>query len=138
MLPDSVARSPRPDRVIVVIDDNHAVREIVVRALKHVGYQVLDWADPKAAIKHLTLNDDDVSIAVIDGVMPQMLGPAVAGEIHRLRPDVPIMLMSGHEATMFAEFFGRPDHHFIAKPFVIGDLIGRIVAIVGKAPPPIV
>ena len=31
---------------------------------------------------------------------------------------------------MFAEFFGRPNRHFIAKPFVISDLVGRIRSIV--------
>ena len=119
----------------MVVDDNHMVRDVVKRALNHAGYYVLDWADPTAAIKHLASTRDEVSLALVDGVMPQMLGPAVAAEIERLRPGVPIMLMSGHEAPMFDEFFGLPGHHFIAKPFVTGDLLSRIEAIIGKAPP---
>ena len=132
---DPVARPPRPVRAIVVIDDNHGIREVVGRALKNAGYYVMDWADPRAAIDHLASADDAVSLVLVDGFMPQMLGPAVAGEIERLRPGVPIMLMSGHEAPMFSEFFGRPGHHYIAKPFVVGDLVARIDAIIGNAPP---
>jgi two-component system, cell cycle sensor histidine kinase and response regulator CckA len=65
-------------------------------------------------------------------VMPQMLGPDVAREISRLRPGVPILLMSGHEAPMFEKFFEHSDRHFIAKPFVIADLLERIKTIVAS------
>ena len=121
--------------MIVVIDDNHSVREVVSRALKKAGYDVMDWADPDAAIDHLASTDDVVSLALVDGVMPQMLGTAAADEIQMLRPGVPILLMSGHEAPMFSDFFGGPGHHYIAKPFVVGDLVARIAAIIGKPPP---
>jgi DNA-binding NtrC family response regulator len=96
----------------------------------------MDWGDPQAAIDHLASTDAAVSLALVDGVMPQMLGPAAGAEIQRLRPDVPIMLMSGHEAPTFSEFFGKPGRHFIAKPFVVDDLVARIAAIIGPGSPP--
>jgi two-component system cell cycle sensor histidine kinase/response regulator CckA len=92
----------------------------------------MDWANPRAAVDYLASTNDQISLALVDGVMPQMLGPALAAEIERLRPGVPIMLMSGHEAPMFAEFFDRPGHHYIAKPFVIDDLVARINGILGQ------
>jgi two-component system, cell cycle sensor histidine kinase and response regulator CckA len=119
--------SPSQDpKVIVIIDDNEQIRTLVRRALQSKGYIVLDWANPKAAIDHLAKIPEPVSLALIDGVMPQMLGPDVAGELTKLRPGIPIMLMSGHEAPMFERFFQEPNRHFIAKPFVISDLITRI------------
>lgn len=133
MLHDSSPPPPRSSgNAVVVIDDNPEVRAIVRRSLKHAGYQVLDWSDPRAALDHLKQTDDTIALAVVDGVMPDMLGPAVAAEIQRLRPGVPILLMSGHEAPMFKEFFGPAGRHFIAKPFVISDLVSRITAIIGK------
>ena len=117
-------------KVIVIIDDNEQIRTLVRRALQMKGYIVLDWANPKAAIDHLEKIPEPVSLALIDGVMPQMLGPDVAFELSRLRPGIPIMLMSGHEAPMFEQFFGRPNRHFIAKPFVIADLVSRIASLV--------
>lgn len=128
---DPVARAPKPDSaIIVVIDDNRDVRIVVKRAMERAGYHVMDWADPNDALDYLASTHDAVSLALVDGVMPQMLGPAVAAEIELLRPGVPIMLMSGHEAGMFSEFIGKPGHHYIAKPFVIEDLVGRITAVV--------
>jgi two-component system cell cycle sensor histidine kinase/response regulator CckA len=113
-------------KVIVIIDDNEQIRTLVRRALQSRDYIVLDWGNPRAAIDHLEKIPEPVSLALIDGVMPQMLGPDVAGELSRLRPGIPIMLMSGHEAPMFEKFFAEPNRHFIAKPFVIADLISRI------------
>lgn len=113
-------------KVIVIIDDNEQIRTLVRRALQSQGYIVLDWANPRAAIDHLEKIPEPVSMALIDGVMPQMLGPDVAFELARLRPGIPIMLMSGHEAPMFEQFFKVPNRHFIAKPFVLADLVSRI------------
>jgi CheY-like chemotaxis protein len=117
-------------RVIVIIDDNEQSRTLVRRALQSSGYIVLDWANPKAAIDHLANVPEPVTLALVDGVMPQMLGPDVAFELERLRPGIPIMLRSGHEAPMFQDFFGKPNRHFIAKPFVIADLVTRITTLV--------
>ena len=123
--------TPTPDpKVIIIIDDNEQIRTLVRRALQANGYIVLDWAHPRAAIDHLEKIPEPVSLALIDGVMPQMLGPDVAGEITRLRPGIPILLMSGHEAPMFEQFFQQPNRHFIAKPFVVADLVSRIASLV--------
>ena len=123
--------SPAQDpKVIIIIDDNEQIRTLVRRALQSKGYIVLDWANPRAALDHLQNIPEPVSLALIDGVMPQMLGPDVAGELTRLRPGIPIMLMSGHEAPMFEQFFKGPNRHFIAKPFVISDLVSRIGVLV--------
>jgi FixJ family two-component response regulator len=126
----SPAQNPK---VIVIIDDNEQIRMLVRRALQSKGFIVLDWANPRAAIDHLQKIPEPVTVALIDGVMPQMLGPDVAGELTRLRPGIPIMLMSGHEAPMFEKFFEYPNRHFIAKPFVISDLISRIETLVESA-----
>jgi two-component system, cell cycle sensor histidine kinase and response regulator CckA len=120
-----VTTTPDP-KVIIIIDDNEQIRTLVRRALQGSGYIVLDWGNPRTAIDHLEKIPEPVSLALIDGVMPQMLGPDVAGEITRLRPGIPILLMSGHEAPMFEQFFQQPNRHFIAKPFVISDLVARI------------
>jgi two-component system, cell cycle sensor histidine kinase and response regulator CckA len=127
-----VTASDTAPKVIVIVDDNEQIRTLVRRALQSKGYIVLDWANPRAALDHLEKIPEPVSLALIDGVMPQMLGPDVAGEISRLRPGVPILLMSGHEAPMFEKFFEYPDRHFIAKPFVIADLLERIKTILAS------
>lgn len=118
-------------RIVMVVDDNSLVRGTVRRILHHAGYQVSDWADPVAALEHLKSGDQVISLVLIDGVMPQMTGNLAAVEIRRLKPHLPIMLMSGHEAGEFKDVVGKPGYHYIAKPFVAEDLISRIRGIIG-------
>jgi FixJ family two-component response regulator len=118
--------------VVVVIDDNQAVRLLVTRALSGVGYRVKDWSNPQEALATLEKSKDRISLAVIDGVMPQMLGTNVADELQSLQDELPILLMSGHEAPMFKEYFSRPGRHFIAKPFVIEDFLLRVAGLIKR------
>ena len=115
----------------MVIDDNSLVRGTVRRVLHHAGYHVEEFANPVEAIEHLKTSPDAVALILIDGVMPQMTGNLASLEMRRLRPHVPIMLMSGHEAGMFRDVVGKPGFHYIAKPFVPEDLIARIKGIIG-------
>jgi CheY-like chemotaxis protein len=117
---------------VAVIDDNPMIRDVVRRALSAAGYNVLDWANPETAVEYLAENDEPLALVLMDGVMPQMTGPVAAQQIRTKRPKVPILLMSGHEAPMFADFFGKPGHHYIAKPFVLDDLVGRVKTIAGS------
>ena len=113
-------------QTVVVVDDNPKIRDVIRRALSAAGFTVLDWANPEAAVEYLAANDEPIALVLIDGVMPQMTGPVAATQIQEKRPGVPILLMSGHEAPMFSDFFGKPGHHYIAKPFVIEDLVARV------------
>jgi FixJ family two-component response regulator len=118
--------------LIVVIDDNQAIRALVSRAMSGVGYRVKDWANPESALADLRASTEKISLAVIDGVMPQMLGTSVADSLQDLQPDLPILLMSGHEAPMFKDYFSRPRRHFIAKPFVIEDFLLRAAGLIKR------
>src|SRR3954471_18819809 len=115
---------------IVVIDDNQELRGVVKEAMSIAGYPVRDWGNPRAAADFLASSDIAVALVIVDGWMPQMTGPEVATEIRKLRPEVPVLLLSGHGASMFPDFFKDPGHHYMAKPFVITDLIARVRAIV--------
>ncbi|HEY6220500.1 MAG TPA: response regulator [Gemmatimonadaceae bacterium] len=123
--------SPAASAFVAVIDDNQQLRGLVVRALTGVGYRVKEWGNPETAIEQLAQISDEVALVVLDGVMPQMTGPRAADRIFETHPHVPVLLMSGHEAPMFEEFFGKPGHHFIAKPFVVEDFLARVGAIIG-------
>jgi DNA-binding NtrC family response regulator len=119
-------------QTIVVIDDNDQLRRVVKRAVTTAGFAVRDWSNPKVALDDLATFDDEIALVIIDGAMPQMTGPAAAAKIRALHPTVPVLLMSGHEAPMFPEFFEVPGHHYIAKPFVVSDLIARVAQITGS------
>lgn len=120
---------------IAVIDDNKMLRDSVKRILTAAGYRVRDFGEPESAIEYFRAHCDEVSLLLVDGMMPRMAGPEVAAAILALRPQLPVLLMSGHPASVFSQYFSAPSRHFIAKPFAAADLIRRIAALIGEGAP---
>lgn len=120
---------------IVVLDDNDPFRKSVTRILTIAGYGVRDFAQPEDAIDFIRSHPESVSLLLVDGAMPRISGPEVAARVKDIRRQLPVLLMSGHEAPVFTKFLGTPDNHFIAKPFVASDLISRVAGLIGHATP---
>lgn len=88
-----VSRQSRHRRLVLCIDDHrqglHARRLI----LQSAGYDVLTASSGRAGLRLLGRNP--VHLVIVDYAMPEMNGEAVAREIRRTHPDVPIVMLSG-------------------------------------------
>jgi len=64
-------------------------------------------------------------------VMPSMDGPAMAREIRKLAPDLPVLFMSGYAEAQLRDQIDIAQMHFIPKPFSvqqIGDKVREVLA----------
>ncbi len=126
---DGPAEPPPPRRVepppglrVLLVEDDAAVRMILSRGLTAQGLAVTAAADAAAALEILH-GGARFDVLVSDVMMPGIDGVELAAQARMLRPDLPIVLMSG-----FAE---APRHRaadaqkvgFLAKPFVLADLV---------------
>ena len=71
---------------------------------------------------------------VSDVVMPGMDGPTMARGIRELRPEVPVLFMSGYAEEHLRQEIDIPNMHFIGKPFSvqqIGDTVSQVLRKVG-------
>ena len=66
--------------------------------LENHDYKVRAFGDPGAALEAATEDPDCFDALVTDVVMPTTSGPALAEKISTLRPDLPVLFMSGYEA----------------------------------------
>src|SRR3546814_12754838 len=74
-------------------------------------------------------------LVVSDVVMPAMDGPTMVRAIRALRPDLPVLFMSGYAEEHLRQDIDIPDMHFIAKPVrvqVIGDAVTRVLRASGE------
>jgi len=93
---------PGTERILFV-DDEEALVELSCRALARVGYRVEGFANSSEALNTFKANPYSFDVVVSDVTMPTLPGDVLASEIRRLRPDIPIVLLTGMSDRVTAE-----------------------------------
>jgi CheY-like chemotaxis protein len=118
----------------LVADDEPAVRGLAAHALRALGYEVAEAADGAAAVDLVTVAPDRFAVALLDVTMPQLDGPGTLTALRKLRPDLPVVVMSGYAADDLEALRAEPNVRFLAKPFRPPDLARCVRAAVGRTP----
>jgi DNA-binding response OmpR family regulator len=115
---------------VLVVDDEPAIRWLVVRALEEHGYEVSEADSGTSAVAALAWQPD---LVVLDRLMPGMDGQAVLDEIRR-RGDTPVIMLTAlaGEADRIAGLDHGADDYLV-KPFSIGELEARVRALLRRA-----
>jgi two-component system, cell cycle sensor histidine kinase and response regulator CckA len=108
---------------VLVVEDETQVREVAERFLRRAGYDVLTAADGEAALAALTTNGP-VDLVLTDSAMPGMRGEDLATAIGRVRPGLPVILMSGY--TDPARPASKAVTAHIQKPFTRAALLAEV------------
>ncbi len=124
-----------PARVLVV-EDNPAVREFIVRSLTSAGYAITAVADGQQALDALAKESFDA--LVTDIVMPNVDGIALALKAVRQFPDLRIIMISGYaQERMRAHNLDTLVHRIIAKPFSLEEICGAVKDSLALPPGPV-
>ncbi len=117
---------------ILVVDDESRIRKLVRDFLIRAGYEVLEAADGEEAID-VFYRQNDISLIILDVMMPKMDGYQVCREI-RSQSRVPIILLTakGDEDDELHGFSAGADE-YIAKPFSPKILVARVEALLRRA-----
>jgi signal transduction histidine kinase/ActR/RegA family two-component response regulator len=112
---------------ILVVEDERAVRELVVRKLDMAGYRVLVADDPSDALHIGRTHQGPIHLLLTDVVMPGMDGPALAAKLAHVRPEARVLYITGY-AEGHAEDRGlaAADAPLLMKPFDL-DTLARTV-----------
>ena len=94
--PVAQASSAGGTETVLVAEDNEKVRALVGRTLRHLGYTVLESADPAEALRRCAAYEKPIQLLLTDVVMPAMNGRELAAAASKLRPDMAVLFMSGH------------------------------------------
>ena len=127
---------PPPGATIVLVaEDEPALREMLARGLREEGYVVLTAPDGVRALALLQSSPDPIDLLVADLDMPRLRGDQLAIEAeHRGLTRHVLFLTGGDEHPEAAQRLG----HVLVKPFDPGELSKAVAAILGGggAPPP--
>ena len=114
---------------LLLVEDEDMVRAVAERALSRAGYQITACSDGEVGLAEIEAGGE-FDLVVSDVVMPGMDGPTMVRAIRELRPDMPILFMSGYAEEQLRKDINIPDMHFIAKPFsvsAIGDKVSSVM-----------
>jgi two-component system, OmpR family, response regulator CpxR len=111
-----------PSKIVLCIDDNEEVLECEKAFLESFGYTVLTAPSGGRALELASVHSVDV--VIVDYVMPEMNGHEVALKLRRLRPQTPIIMLSG--AVDVPEQALKSVDAFIAKDQLASRLLTAI------------
>jgi DNA-binding response OmpR family regulator len=120
-------------RIILVIEDDGAIRRGIVDALNFDGYKTLEAAEGKTGMTAALQSPCD--LILLDLVLPKTDGLTILEEVRKSRPVLPIIILTarGEEADRIKGLkLGADD--YVVKPFSIKELLARVQAVLRRTP----
>ncbi len=110
---------------ILIADDDGAIRTVLDQALGRAGYEVRATAN--AATLWRWIGDGQGDLVITDVVMPDENGLDLLPRIKKLRPDMPVIVMSAQSTIMTAIKAAEGGaHEYLPKPFDLKELINVV------------
>ena len=115
-------------RTILVVDDVGVVRKAAFRMLSEAGYRVFEAGSATEALEVLATSRQPIHLVLVDVVMPDVSGVALARLIRDEWPAARVLFMSAFPAEILVrEGLDHPNVFFLAKPFTRSELMDKVV-----------
>ncbi len=108
---------------VLVVDDEPAVRSVLVEFLTLAGFEVLEAADAAHAVRAVERSLVPVELAIVDLHLGAESGVELVECLTRSRPNLPVILMSGSSAGESGESALLERYPLLVKPFSLGALL---------------
>jgi len=115
--------------LVLLAEDEPAVRRVAASALERAGYRVIEAADGAEAIERMEAGGGEIRLAILDLAMPGLDGLATLDALRRRQPALRALLMSGRFPPELAAPAGA---ELLAKPFEPGELTARVRALLDR------
>jgi PAS domain S-box-containing protein len=113
--------------LILVVDDEDAIREVTKTLLETNDYRVLVASDGIEAITLYTQHKEEISAVLIDMMMPSMDGPTAIRVLKKINPQVKIIGVSGLVSNhKMIELVGNSVKTFLPKPYTSNELLKNL------------
>jgi DNA-binding NtrC family response regulator len=110
--------------VILLVEDDQAVRGLASQVLVKSGFHVLEAGDPGSAIALAEANPIDLLLT--DVILPNMDGPQLAAAVKVCRPDLRVIYMSGYTGDAALGDDSTISGEFLQKPFLPDELLRMV------------
>ena len=109
------------------------MRRTTLAALSQYGFEVRAAENGQIGVEMFQEMGDQISLVLLDVVMPVMGGEEALALIKRIRPDVPVVISSGHNEVEMIERFNEADvDGIVKKPYTAKQLVEKLNAVLEK------
>ena len=115
--------------VVLLVEDEPRVRSQARRLLQRSGYEVLEASDGVEGKRIFADRHGDIDVVVTDVVMPIVGGVEMVATLRAVRPDLPVVFVSGYTAEE-QDLPLDDGTAFLTKPYTIDSLCDAIIAVV--------
>jgi two-component system cell cycle sensor histidine kinase/response regulator CckA len=111
---------------VLVVDDEPMIRRFAARVLLEEGFGVHEATDGEEALDLIRAGVADLDVVLSDIVMPRMNGVQLLQSLSTLRPDLPVLLMSGYGTAQLADLGITSPCGVLGKPFSAEALVAEV------------
>jgi two-component system CheB/CheR fusion protein len=122
----SLAEAPKGSGVILLVEDEDAVRKLTRLVLEASGYTVLESCNGREGLALCEAHQGPIDLLVTDVVMPELSGRELAEGALKLRPGIKVMFMSGHTQDVLLKEGVQRGTAFLQKPFTPAGLAQKV------------
>jgi len=121
-----LAEAPKGSGVILLVEDEDAVRKLARLILEASGYAVLESRNGREGLALCEAHEGPIDLLVTDVVMPELGGRELAEGALKLRPGMKVMFMSGHTQDVVLKEGVQRGTAFLQKPFTPASLAQKV------------
>ena len=111
---------PTGSECVLLVDDEESLVNMVQDMLHYLGYKVIPAMGSMEALDAFRTLPEQFDLVITDLTMPEMSGFALADELLKIRPDIPILLCTGlGQAITVKEAISRGIRQVLMKPFTM-------------------
>ncbi|MCS6825118.1 MAG: response regulator [Caldilinea sp.] len=115
------------DYTVLIVEDEDTLRQACADVLDAFGYRVLLAANGEEAIQVLEEKGERIDCVILDLTMPGMNGAAAYAEMRKIKPDLRVLVTSGHDVEDALRHFPADSvFAYIQKPYSIYELHRRL------------
>jgi CheY-like chemotaxis protein len=108
---------------VMIVDDERALVALAEETLAALGYEPAGFDSSVAALEAFRAEPQRFDLVLTDETIPDLSGVELAREIRRVRPDLPIVLMSGYSGAQLSErAHAAGVDELLRKPLVARDI----------------
>jgi PAS domain S-box-containing protein len=123
---ESTPQRRRGHGVVLLVDDEAAVRATIRMILTRNGYSVVEASNGREALALHREHGERIDLVLTDVRMPEMDGRSLAAELRKARPSLPVLLMTGYDDASVDAPTTEKSEFVLPKPFTAPALLDAI------------